>query len=180
MPFIIAAAVLLVLLIIVWYISTLNNLRIMQVKIEEAESGIDVALTKRSDVLAKMLDTCKGYMKHESDLFSRVIELRKGMTLSEKARINADMDDLQKQINVTAEAYPELRSSETFVMLQKSIADVEEHLQASRRAYNGNVSRYNQKLVSFPASVVANAAGMKRRDFFEASEKQREDIKIEF
>lgn len=178
--FIIGGVVLIILLVLVWYISTLNTLRTMTVKIDEAESGIDVALAKRSDVLTKMLDTCKGYMKHESEVLTDVIKLRKGMTLDEKAKVSEDMDAVQRQINITAEAYPELKSSNNFVMLQKSIADVEEHLQAARRAYNGNVSKYNQKIIVFPASIVANAAGMTKRGFFEASEKQREDVKIEF
>ena len=178
--FIIGALILVILLIIVWYISTMNTFKVMRVKVDEAESGSDVALAKRSDGLTKMLDTCKGYMKHEAEVFADVIKLRKGMTLSEKVKLSEDMDALQKQINITAEAYPDLKSGETFIMLQKSIADVEEHLQAARRAYNGNVSKYNQRLVVFPASIVANACGMTKCEFFEASEKQREDVKIEF
>ena len=100
--------------------------------------------------------------------------------MGEKAQANSQMDEVQRQISFTAEAYPELRSSDTFVMLQKSILDVEEHLQAARRAYNAAVSAYNQKILVFPSSIVANAGNFTKRDFFEASAAQREDVKIDF
>lgn len=180
MPFLIGAIILVALLVLVWYISTLNNLRTLCVKIDEAESGIDVALAKRCDVLNKMLDICKGYMKHEKETLFEVIKMRQGMSVDEKAEFNGRLDEAQKQINITAEAYPELRSSDTFVMLQKSVLDVEEHLQAARRVYNSAVSRYNQQIVMFPASIVANGAHMSSRSFFTASETQREDVKMQF
>ncbi len=180
MPFIIGTVILVALLVLVWYISTLNSLRTMVVKIDEAESGIDVALTKRCDVIGKMLDSCRGYMQHESETLREVIKMRQGMTVSEKAELVNKLGEVQDKISFTAEAYPELRSSETFVMLQKSILDVEEHLQASRRVYNSAVSAYNQKIVVFPASIVANGAKMTAKDFFEAESKAREDVKIQF
>ena len=170
----------LLIIALVWYVSTLNSLKVMTVKIDEAESGIDVALAKRYDVLKKMLDACKGYMKHERETLFDVINLRQGMTMGEKAQANSQMDEVQRQISFTAEAYPELRSSDTFVMLQKSILDVEEHLQAARRAYNAAVSAYNQKILVFPSSIVANAGNFTKRDFFEARAAQREDVKIDF
>lgn len=165
--------------IVIWYISTSNNLNRSVVKIDEALSGIDVALTKRYDVLTKMVDVVKAYAKHEKDTLFEVINLRKGMSIKEINEVNHSMDENFKKINVVAESYPELKSSENYKTLQQSIADVEEHLQAARRLYNSNVSLYNQLLVSFPSSVIAKNKGMVKKEFFEAEENKKSDVKID-
>ncbi|MCQ2478103.1 MAG: LemA family protein [Clostridia bacterium] len=170
---ILIGVIILALILLLVYISILNKLSRAQVKIDEAESGIDVALTKRYDVLTKQLDIVKGYAKHESETIEKVIELRRGMPIEEKSAALAQMNDMQKSINVVAEAYPELRSSENFKSLQASVNDTEEHLQAARRAYNANVSAYNQMIVVFPSSIVANLKGLTKRDFFVAEETKR-------
>ena len=149
------------------------------VKIDESLSGIDVALTKRYDVLTKMMDVVKAYAKHEKETLFEVINLRKDMTIQEKNEANKAMDENMKKINIVAENYPELKSSENYKTLQQSIADVEEHLQAARRLYNSNVSLFNQLLVTFPTSSIAKNKGMTKKDFFEADETKREDVKID-
>lgn len=164
---------------VVWYISTINKLNRLVVKIDESLSGIDVALTKRYDVLTKMIDVVKGYAKHEKETLFEVIKLRSNMSLQEKSEANHSMDENLKKINIIAESYPELRSNENYKTLQQSIVDVEEHLQAARRLYNSNVSLYNQQLVTFPTSIVGNNKGMVKKDFFEADEVKRNDVKIE-
>ena len=168
------------LLAVIWGVSTSNSLRRMQIKIKETLSGIDVALTKRYDVLTKMLDVTKAYAKHEKETLFEVIKMRKGMTMSERNEANAQMDAAMRQINVVAENYPELKSSENFKQLQVTILDVEEHLQASRRAYNANVSTYNQAIVTFPKSIIAGMIGAKAEEFFEAEAAKRSDVKMDF
>ena len=167
-------------ILLVAYIAISNKLARSIVKIDEAESGIDVALTKRYDVLTKQLEIAKAYAKHEKETLEAVIELRNNMTMAEKSAAAAQMSQLQERINVVAENYPELRSSENFKTLQISVNDTEEHLQAARRAYNANVSSYNQMLVVFPDSIVANMKHLTRRDFFEAEASKRSDVKMEF
>ena len=147
---------------------------------QEAESGIDVALTKRYDVLTKMLDTVKGYQQHEKAVLTEIVKLRSGMTMAEKNAANQKMDQLTKDINILAENYPELKSSNNFIELQKVITDVEEHLQAARRLYNANVNAYNAKLVVFPNSIVANNMHATKKPFFEAEESKRQDVKMSF
>ena len=177
--YIVIAVVVIILIIVIWYISVSNKLNRSVVKIDEALSGIDVALTKRYDVLTKMIDVVKAYTKHEKETLFEVINLRKDMTVKERNAANRAMDENFKKINVVAENYPELKSSENYKTLQQSIADVEEHLQASRRLYNSNVSIYNQLLVSFPTSSIAKNKGMTKKEFFEAEESKKEDIKID-
>ena len=166
-------------ILVVWYISVSNKLNRAVVKIDESLSGIDVALTKRYDVLTKMIDVVKAYAKHEKETLFEVINLRKDMTMQEKNDANKAIDENFKRINVVAENYPELKSSENYKTLQQSIADVEEHLQASRRLYNSNVSLFNQMLVTFPTSSIAKNKGLTKKDFFEADETKKEDVKID-
>ena len=175
------AIVIIVILVIValWFVSTSNSLNKSIVKIEEANSGIDVALTKRYDTLTKMIEVVKSYAKHEKDTIFEVINLRKGMTTSEQVEANNKMNSALVRIYAIAENYPELKSSENYNTLQKSIADTEEHLQAARRMYNSNVSIFNQKLVTFPTSIIANMKKLAKRDFFEAEETKKEDVKID-
>lgn len=166
--------------VILWYIATCNSIKGLKIKVKESLSGIDVALTKRYDTLTKMVDVVKGYQKHEKEMLFEIINLRSGMSMRERNAANTQMDKLAGQINVVAEAYPELKSSENFIMLQKAIIDVEEHLQASRRVYNSNVTAYNSKIVMFPSSIVAGAMGATELEFFEAEAIKRNDVKMDF
>ena len=157
-----------------------NNLNKALVKIDEASSGIDVALTKRYDVLTKMIETVKGYAKHEKEVLFDVVKIRKGMTIEEKNEANKQMDETMSKINVLAENYPDLKASENFKTLQDSITDVEEHLQAARRLYNANISSYNQMIVTFPISIIAGTKGLSKREFFVAEEHKKQDVEIKF
>lgn len=177
---IIAVIVVVLIVLVFWYIAVANGIKVAELKVKEGESGIDVALTKRYDVLTKMLDTVKGYQKHEKAVLTEIVKLRSGMTMAEKNNANRAMDALSKDINILAENYPELRSSTNFTELQKAIVDVEEHLQAARRLYNANVNAYNRKIVVFPNSIVANNMHAVKKEFFEAEETKRQDVKMEF
>ena len=172
-----------VLSVIGWWISTSNKLKVMGVKIDEALSGIDVALTKRYDLLTKLVATVKGYAKHEEETLTKIIAMRNpgsAASLLEKQQFADTTTQALKSLNVVVEQYPTLKADVQFVALQNSIRDVEEQLQAARRLYNANVSSFNQSIIIFPASIVANASHLTKRDFFEAEETKREDVKIEF
>lgn len=163
-----------------WAIGTNNSIKVAEQKVKESLSGIDVALTKRYDVLTKMLDVVKGYKEHEKDVLTEIVSLRSGMSMSERKAANGKMDELMSQIKLAVENYPELRSNTNFLQLQTTIADVEEHLQAARRLYNANVTAYNSKLIVFPNSLIANAIGAKQAEFFEAEEAKRQDVSMKF
>lgn len=173
-----------ILLVVIWYISTMNKLRTLEVKVEEANSGIDVALTKRFDVLTKMLETTKGYAKHEAETLENVIKWRNGIpstaTIEEKSEFASSLSKVANGINVVMEQYPQLKADNMFAKLQASIADTEEHLQAARRLYNSNVSIINRNIVVFPTSIVAKRIGMEKKSFFEAEEAKRQDVEMKF
>lgn len=174
----------LILIIALWYIGTMNKLRQLELKVQEAESGIDVALTKRFDMLTKMLDTTKGYAKHEAETLEKVVKWRSGIpenaTLKEKAEFQEQMDRVAQGINVVVEKYPDLKANTVFLELQASIRNAEEHLQAARRLYNANVTTINHIIVTFPQSIVANAINMAKKPYFEAEDRKREDVEMNF
>lgn len=172
------------LIIILWFVGVMNSLRQLELKVQEAESGIDVALTKRFDMLTKMLDTTKGYAKHEAETLEKVVKWRSGIpsnaTLEEKAEFQSQMDQVASGINVVVEKYPDLKANTVFLELQQSIRNAEEHLQAARRLYNANVTKINHIIVTFPQSIVANAIHMDKKPYFEAEDRKREDVKMDF
>lgn len=165
-------------LIAFWCISTTNGFKKKEIRVQEGLSGVEVALSKRYDMLTKMLDTAKGYMAHETGLFEKVIALRRGMSVAELNDAQQQMDALSGRLFAVAEGYPELRSSEVFVELQRGIRDAEEHLQAARRLYNTSVTAYNTAIAMFPARLLAGGRQPKR--FFAAEEHKREDVKMTF
>ena len=167
-----------VLAIVFWCIRTVNGFKKKEIRVEEGLSGVEVALTKRYDMLTKMLDTAKGYMAHENELFAKVIELRRGMSVAEMNAAAQQMDTLSGKFFAVAEGYPELRSSDVFVELQRGIRDAEEHLQAARRLYNTSVTSYNTAIAMFPAKLLAGPRQPK--EFFVAEASKREDVKLSF
>ncbi|MBQ1371373.1 MAG: LemA family protein [Oscillospiraceae bacterium] len=178
MPVLYALIAIAVVLLIA-FISISNGLNRAKVKIDEASSDIDVSLTKRYDVLTKMIDVVKSYAKYEKETIFETIQLRQNMTMQEKSDADRKMSESFDRIRALAENYPDLKASANYNTLQKAIADVEEHLQASRRFYNANVSSYNQKIASFPTSLVAGMKGLSRESFFAADEHKRQDVKID-
>jgi LemA protein len=166
--------------IVAWGISTSNDFKRKETNIGESLSDIGVALEKRYDMLTKLRDVAKGYITHETELFTKVIALRKGMDFSEINAAEKDMDTFRNSLFAIAENYPELRSSDVFVELERGIRDAEDHLQAARRLFNANVSAYNQAVIVFPASIIADREGRKQKTFMEIDENKRQDVKMEF
>ncbi len=175
---------LIIIIFVIWYISTGNTLRRLEQSVEEAESGIDVALAKRYDSLTKMLDTTKGYAKHEAETLENTIKWRNGLpksaTMAEKQEFAGQLAQVEKGLSVVVEQYPQLKADTVFAKLQSAIMDSEEHLQAARRLYNSNVKNINNKIVSFPSSWVAKKINMAKKEYFEVEEAKRQDVKMEF
>ncbi len=166
-------------IIIIWYIVNYNKFKKYAIKVGESLSDIDVALTKRYEVLTKMTQIVKGYVKHEQEVLFKTISLRKNMNIKELNEINTSIDENFKKIDLTLENYPDIKANENFKLLQKSAVDVEEHLQAARRFYNSSVTKYNQLVESFPSLIVAKINGYKTKEFFKAEESNKENVSLE-
>lgn len=173
-------AVVLLVIILAYVISASNRFKRLQIKIKEAESGIDVALTKRYDTLTKMLSATRGFAKHEQETLLKSIQMRQNMPIGEKMEADYKIGQAAKSFMALSESYPELKSDAVFAQLQHSIMDTEEHLQASRRLYNSNVSAFNQAIAVFPGSIIAGIGGFTQQPMYQAEIHQRQDVEMSF
>ena len=169
-----------------WLIVAYNGLVRLKNRAEEAWSDIDVQLKRRYDLIPRLVETVKGYAKHESGVFERVTEAR---SRAINAESKGDVNDVQeaegmltgalKTLFAVAENYPDLKANANFLELQRELSDTENKIQASRRFYNANVRDMNIKVESFPYNLIAGPFGFKKRDFFnvgEESEKQAPEV----
>jgi len=165
-------------------ISLYNKLAKQKVLINEAESDIDTFLKQRYDMIPNLVEIVKGYAKHEQDTFTKVTEMRsKAMSagsVEEKMKYEKELSAAITQIFAVAENYPELKANENFKELQASLKELENNIQKSRRFYNGTVRDFNAMIAVFPNNIIAGIFGYKEMPFFEASEEEKENVKIKF
>lgn len=167
---------------------TYNSLVTLRIRVEEAWSDINVQLKRRLDLIPNLVDTVKGYAKHESGVFQAVTEARANVInangVQETAAAENQFEGALKSLFAVAESYPDLKANENFVELQRELVDTEDKIQGARRFYNSGVTNLNTKIQTFPSNVVAGMFGIKNRDFFEVDELEREaaekPVKVEF
>ena len=174
-----------VVLIILWWIGVFNSLVVLRNRIENAWGQIDVQLKRRYDLIPNIVETVKGYAKHEKETFENVVKARQlGMDASnvqDQAAAENLLTGALKSIFALAEAYPDLKANENFKLLQEELAGTESKIAYARQHYNDTVMLFNTRIQMFPASIVANVSGFKDRDFFELEEPEaREAPKVEF
>ncbi|MBQ3436654.1 LemA family protein [Candidatus Saccharibacteria bacterium] len=158
-----------------------NSLVKLDERVNEAWSDITVQLKYRADLIPNVIETVKGYAKHEKETFQMVTEARTAAmgakTVKQAAAAEQEMQNALGKIFAIAEAYPELKANENFIKLQEQLQDVEDKIQASRRFYNAGAKELNTKIKTFPTNVVNNFIGhFKTRDYFEVAEGEREKI----
>lgn len=174
---------LIIIIIIFWAIGVSNSIKRTKIKVEESASGIDVALTQRFDLLNKMFQATKSFMKHEKETLESIVKMRQpssNSSMEDKQKFSNEVEKGLQTVNVVVEQYPELRSSETMMKLQDSTVRVEENLQAARRIYNSNVNAFNRYIVVFPNSIIAKRQNVEKINFFEAEDIKRQDVKFDF
>lgn len=168
------AAIAVATFVIVWAVATYNSLVTMRNRVNESWSDIDVQLKRRYDLIPNLVETVKGYMKHESGVFEQVTEARAAAmgakTLDEHGKAENMLTGALKTLFAVSENYPDLKASQNFLQLQDELKDAEDKIQAARRFYNGNVRDYNTGIQKFPAVVLAGMMGFGPRDFFELQE----------
>lgn len=139
--------------------------------VEEGWSGIDVQLKRRADLIPNLIEAVKGYMGHERGVLEKVTQLRvdsqKATSPAEKGRIEGALGSALASVFAVAENYPDLKASQNFSDLQKSLADIEEQIQLARRYYNGAVREQNIVIESFPSDMVAGLFHFQRAEFFQ-------------
>lgn len=171
-PLIIIGAIVAILVIFLWV--TYNSLVTLNIRVEEAWSDITVQLKRRLDLIPNLVNSVKGYAKHEREVFEKVTEARanamNAQGVKETAAAENQFEQALKSLFAVSENYPQLRATENFQQLQQELVDTEDKIQASRRFYNGGVRDLNTKIKLFPNNIFAGWLGFKEREFFEVED----------
>jgi len=171
-------------LVLLWGVAIYNGLIKKKNLKDEAWSGIDVQLKRRSDVVPNLVETVKGYAAHEKEVFTRVTEARaaigKSQSVAERAESENMLSGALKTLFAVAEGYPELKANANFLQLQEQLASLENDIQMSRRYYNGAARDYNIAISTFPSVLIARQFGYQKADFFEAAEEERARPDVSF
>jgi LemA protein len=171
--------------ILLWGVLIYNSLVRMRNMVQEAWSGIDVQLKRRTDLIPNLVSTVKGYAEHEKGTLEEVIRLRglaqNAQGVGETAQAQGLLGAALGKLFALAENYPELKANVNFAQLQASLGEIEEQVQLSRRYYNGAVRNLNIAVESFPSNLVAGRFGFEKAEFFELeSPSERAVPKVEF
>lgn len=180
--------VILVIAVIAWWISTRNNFVRLKNRVEEGWATIDVYLKKRFDLIPNLVETVKGYAKHESETLEKVVAARNlsagAKTVEEKmSAANNLTSSLRTFFTAVSESYPELKANSNFLDLQNQLKNIESELEGARRYYNGVVKAFNTKLELFPANIIGKRMGSEyvKKEYFELdSAEERQNVKVSF
>jgi LemA protein len=164
--------------------SLYNGLVTESTQIDEAWGQIDIQLKRRADLIPNLVETVKGYAKHEKSVFTEVTKARSALmgakTPADSARANDMLSGALKSLFAVAEAYPQLKANENFVQLQKELSDTEDKVAYARQYYNTQLMEYNLKVKVFPNNMLAGAFGFREKEFFKTAEAERKGVRVKF
>ena len=174
-----------VVVLVIWLISIYNNLARAKVKVDNAFSQIDVQLQRRFDLIPNLVECVKGYMEHESDVLTKVTELRtswaSATTVEQKVEIDNELSGALKTIMAVSENYPDLKANQNFSQLQEELKNTENKISFARQFYNDTVTRYNTNLMVFPSNIVASMFNFKSAQLFAVdSAEAKQNVKVDF
>ena len=166
----------------VW--STYNSLISSKVRVQEAFSHIDVQLKRRADLIPNLVETVKGYAKHEKEVLEQITKARTSLMgakgVEAKAKANNQLSETLKTLFAVSENYPTLKANENFLSLQEELADTENKVAYARQFYNSTVMDYNTKLMVFPTNVFAGMLKFTPSEFFAATEQEKKEVSVKF
>jgi LemA protein len=169
-------------LVVIVIILLYNSLISKKNQVENIFGSIDALLKKRRDLIPNLVESVKAYMKHEKELLENITSLRSRSLLTtneeEKMNLENQISSMLGRILVNVENYPQLKANENVMHLQMTLAEIEEQISASRRAYNQAVTDYNNAIEMIPTNILAKFMGYKRKAFFEISESERKNINV--
>ena len=172
-------------LIIVWFVLTYNGLIGMRNRVRNAWSQIDVQLRRRYDLIPNLVETAKGYMKHEREVLENVTKARQqgidATTVKDQAAAENTITAALRQLFAVVENYPDLKANQNMLALQEELTSTENKISFARQFYNDSVMKYNTRIQRVPAKLVADMCNFKEEDFFEIEEGEaREPVKVKF
>lgn len=173
-----------IIVLALWLIALYNGLISKRNRVREAYSQIDVQLKRRSSLIPNLIETVKGYVKHEKEVLTEVTKARTSLmgakSPHEQAAANDALSGALKSLFAVAENYPNLKASDNFKELQAELSDTETKVAAARQFYNVNVLDLNTSIQSFPTSIFASMFNFKEEEFFKATEEEKKDIQVKF
>lgn len=174
--------IIIILLLVIYIFSLYNGIIKLNNKVKEAFATMDVYLKKRWDLIPSLVETVKGYAKHEKDTFKEVVELRnkKYDSMSDEEKLSSNEIVTKKLSNIIAlsEDYPELKANENFLDLSKKLTEVEDEIAESRKYYNACIRMFNNKIEVFPNNIFAKLLNYKSKKMFEASDEEKQNVKV--
>lgn len=173
-----------IVILVFWAIAAYNALIRMRNMVEEGFATMDVYLKKRFDLIPNLVETVKGYAKHEKETLENVISARNmaGQAKTTEERLNAEnmLTGMLRTLFAVAEAYPDLKANTNFLDLQRELSGIEGEIANSRKYYNAVVKEYNIKRETFPSSIIAGMFHFEKKPMFEAAESDRQNVKVQF
>lgn len=172
------------LLLVVFFISIYNSLIAKRNRVRNSWAQIDVQLKKRFDLIPNLVETVKGYAKHEAGTLEAVVKARNQYisagTPLEMMKANTEMTGALSKLFALAESYPDLKANTNFMELQSKLSEVEEKIAYARQFYNDTVMLYNNAIQMVPSNIIASLFGFKEEPYFKAEETERQNVKVQF
>ena len=173
-----------VLFFVLIFVLIYNSLIQQRMRVDNSWAQIDVQLKKRYDLIPNLVETVKGYAKHEKDLLTDITKARAAManagSMAEKAKADNVLSSTLKSLFAVVENYPQLKANENFLMLQEELTGIEEKIAYSRQFYNDSVLTYNTAIQTIPTSMIAGMFGFTAKEFFKADDTERANVKVKF
>ncbi len=184
MPTWLIVVLVIVVLLVLWVVATYNGLISLRNRVKDAWSQIDVQLKRRFDLIPNLVETVKGYTKHESETLENVVKARNtylSASLPEdQMKADGELTKAVSKLFALAESYPDLKANQNFSDLQKELNETENKIAISRQFYNDIVMQYNNKVEMVPSNIVASIFKFKKETFFEAASAERENVQVKF
>lgn len=174
-----------VLIVFVIYIITIyNRLVVLKTNRENAFSDIDVQLKQRHDLIPQIVNSVKGYMKHEEKILTEITEARsqtmQSKSINDKIKSESNLDKAMMNLFAVAENYPDIKANQNFLQLQSELSDIENKISASRRFFNSATKEYNIFIKTFPSNIVASTFGFSKEEFYEIDKSEKEPVEVKF
>jgi LemA protein len=184
MPIVLGIVIVVLAAVLVFFIGNYNALIQLRNRVKDQWSQIDIQLKRRFDLVPNLVETVKGYTKHEKETLENVVKARNAYqtakTPEEQMKADGELTKTLTKLFALAEAYPDLKANDNFMELQTELSNIEEKISASRQFYSDSVLNYNNKVQMFPSNIVASIFGFKEEKFFEAQTEERENVKVKF
>jgi LemA protein len=181
----IIAVVAIIVIAVLYFIAKRNSIISARNRVDESWSGIDVQLKRRHDLVPNLVETVKGYATHESEVFEKATKARaeamSAHSVADTSKAESNLSGALTDLRAVAENYPTLRATENFQQLSRSLSQLEDEIQASRRIYNSNVQSYNTDIQQFPGSIIADTGDFSKCEYFEIEDAaEREPVSVSF